>query len=74
MGKRVERAFKKHSLSPNTASHNNASCYTDAHEFLEHSPSRGSLCYKGPTLQKIILLGFIFLAHPGSNGDKRTNQ
>ena len=27
----------------------------DADGFLEHSPSRGHLYHKGPTLQKIIL-------------------
>ena len=26
----------------------------DTNVFLEHSPNRGSLCYKGPALQKII--------------------
>ena len=43
--KHVERVFQKNSLKPNTTSHNNAS-NTDG--FLEHSPSRGSLYYKGP--------------------------
>ena len=46
---------KKNSLKPNAASHNNTSWCTDADGFLEHSPSGGSLFYKGPTLQKIIL-------------------
>ena len=55
MGKHVERGFKKNSLKPNTASHNNASWYTDTDGFPEHPPSRGSLYYKGPTLQKIIV-------------------
>ena len=41
-------------MHPNAASHNNASWCTDTDGFLEHSPSRGSLPYKGPTLQKII--------------------
>ena len=54
MGKCVERVFKKNSPKPNTASHNNASWYTEADGFLEHSLSGGSLHYKGPTLQKII--------------------
>ena len=45
---------KNNSLKLNTASHNNASWYTDTHGFLEHSSSRGSLYYKGPTLQKKI--------------------
>ena len=48
------KVFKKNSLKPNTTSHNNARWYTDTDGFLEHSPSRGSLYYKGPTLQKII--------------------
>ena len=40
MGKRVERVFKKNSLEPNgTASHNNASWYTDMGGFLEQSPT-----------------------------------
>ena len=55
MGKRVQRVFKKNSLKRNTASHNNASWWTDPDGFLEHSPSRGSLYYKGPALWKIIL-------------------
>ena len=48
------KSLPKNSLKPNTASHNNASWYIDTDGFLEHSPSRGSLYYKGPTLQKII--------------------
>ena len=55
MGKCVERIFKKISLKPNTASHNNASWYTDTDGLLEHSPSEGNLCYEEPTLQNIIL-------------------
>ena len=31
-----------------------ASWDTDTDEFLEHSPSRGSLYYKGSALQKVI--------------------
>ena len=60
----------KNSLKPNTASHTNASWYTDTDVFLEYSPSGGSLYYKGPTLHKIIpiLLGVIpcisILRHP----------
>ena len=42
-------------MHPNAASHNNASWCTDTDGFLEHSPSRGSLYYKGPDFQKIIL-------------------
>ena len=60
MGKCVERCFKKNSLKPNTASHNNASWYTDTDEFLELSPSGRSQYYKGSTLQKIIL-GFFWV-------------
>ena len=56
MGKCIERVFKKNSLRLNEASHNTTSWYTDTDGFLEHSPSRGSLYYKGPILQKIILL------------------
>ena len=48
--------FKKISLTPNAASHNNAIWYTDTGGFLEHSLSGGSLYYKGPILQKIILV------------------
>ena len=47
------KVFKKNSLKLNVASHNNASWCTDTDGFLEHSPSRGSLYYKGPALQKI---------------------
>ena len=36
------------------ASLNIISWYTDTDEFLEHSPSRGNLYYKGFSLQKII--------------------
>ena len=46
---------KKNSLKPNAASYNNTICYTDKDGFLKHSPSRGSLYYKEPTLQKIIM-------------------
>ena len=53
MGKHIERVFKKNSLKPNSATHNNASWCTDADGFLEHSPSWGSLYYKGPVVQKI---------------------
>ena len=65
MGKRNERVLKKNSLMPHAASHNDASWGTDRDEFLEHSPSRGSLYYKGPTLQKIIPVfrRFPFVCH-----------
>ena len=45
----------KNSLKPNAASHNNASWCTDKDGVLGHSPSGGSLSYKGPTLQNIFL-------------------
>ena len=54
ISKCVETVFKKNSLKPNTASHNNTSWYTDTGGILEHSPSGGSLYYKGSNLQKII--------------------
>ena len=47
IGKHVERVFQKNLLKPNAASHNNASWYTDTDGFLEHSPSRENLYYKG---------------------------
>ena len=55
MGKHI-KSFqkKKNSLRPNTASHNNASWYTDPDGFLEHSSFEENLYLKGPTLQKII--------------------
>ena len=58
MGKRVERVFKKNSLKLNAASHNTTIWYTDTAGYLEYSPSGGSLYYKGPALQKIILVLF----------------
>ena len=48
------KVFKKYSLKPNAASHHSARWSTDTDGFLEHSPSRESLYYKGPALQKII--------------------
>ena len=39
-----------------------AGTLTDTDGSLEHSPSRGSLCYKGPALQKIVLF-FSVLSH-----------
>ena len=56
MGKCVERLFEKDSLKRNAASHNNANWHTDTDGSLEHSRSVGSLYYKGPALQKIILI------------------
>ena len=55
MGKCVERVFKIKLPKPSAASHNSASWYTDTDKFLEYSPGGGSLYYKGPALQKIIL-------------------
>ena len=52
----LKESSKKNSLKPNAASHNNAHWYIDTDGFLEHSPSGGSLLYKGPALQKIILV------------------
>ena len=54
MGKHFE-SLQKYSLKLNTAAHNTASWSTDTDGYLEHLPSRGSLYYKGPALQKIIL-------------------
>ena len=57
---KLANAFKESSkklTEANAASHNkanNASWCTDTDGFLEHSPSWGSLYYKGPALQKII--------------------
>ena len=55
------KVFKTNSLEPDAASHNNASWYIDTDGFLEHSPSEESLYYKGPALQKLIL---VFLGGP----------
>ena len=46
--------MQKNSLKPNAASYKNASWYTGTDGFLEHSPSGGSLYYKGTMIQKII--------------------
>ena len=51
----------------NAASHNNASWSTGTDKFLEHPPGRGSLYYKGPALQKIVVFFvclFVFSAPP----------
>ena len=64
MGKCVERVFKNDSLKSNTTSHNKTSANTDTAGLLEHSSSGGSLYYKGPALQKIIL-GFGDLLYSG---------
>ena len=53
-GQRRWKSLQKNSLPPNTAFHN-TSWYTDTDGFLEHSPSRGSLYYKGPALHNIIM-------------------
>ena len=54
----LKESSKTNSLKPNSASHNNANWYTNTDGFLEHSPSGGSLYYKGPTLQRIILFSY----------------
>ena len=56
MGNHVERVFQKNSVKPNAASHNNTSWHTDTDGFLTHSPIGRSLYYKGPALQKTILV------------------
>ena len=48
------KVFKKIHWSKPQPIITNTSWYTDTDEFLEYSPSGGSLCYKGPALQKII--------------------
>ena len=48
--------FQKILLKPNSASHNNASWYTDTDRFLKHSPTRASLYSKVPAFQKIYLV------------------
>ena len=53
-GKCTERVSKRNSLKLNAASHYHASWRTDTDGVLEHSPSAGSLYYKGPSLQKVI--------------------
>ena len=50
----LKESPKKCSLKSNAASHNTTSWYTDTDGLLEYSPSRGSLCYKGPAHQKLI--------------------
>ena len=50
----LKESSKNSSLKLNSASHNNTSWYTDTDGFLEHSPRRGGLYYKGLILQKII--------------------
>ena len=51
--------LQKNLLKPNWASHNTTSWH-DIDRSLEHSPSRASLYYKAPALQKIILFVFFF--------------
>ena len=55
MGKHVKNTFQKNSLKPNAASHNTTIWYSDTDGSLEHSSHGGSLYYKGPAIQKIIL-------------------
>ena len=62
MGKDVKRVFKKMSLKPNSDSQDNASWYTDDTDgILEHSPSGGSLSYKGPALPRFQFFGPPFI-------------
>ena len=49
------KSLQKNSLKLNTTPPNNARWNTDTGGFLEHSPSRENLYYKGPALPKIIL-------------------
>ena len=51
----VLKESSQKSLKLNAASHNNSSWYTDTDGFLELPSSGGSLYYKGPALQKVIL-------------------
>ena len=53
-----KRVFQKNFTEAERSLYNNASWYTDTEGFLEHPPSGGSLYYKRPALQKIIL-GFL---------------
>ena len=48
MGKRIETVFKRNSLKPGAASHNNTSWYTDTGGFLELSPGGGAWTTRGP--------------------------
>ena len=48
------KSLQKKFTKVNAASHKNASGYADTDGFLEHSPSGGSLYYKGSALQKVI--------------------
>ena len=64
-GKTSWKSLQKNSLKPNAASHNNTSWYIDADGYLGHSPSGGSLYYKGPTFQKISLCVCPLLVHWG---------
>ena len=54
MGRRIESLQKKFTELERSLTTAPASWCTDTDGFLEHSPSRGSLHYKGPALQKII--------------------
>ena len=49
----LKEYLKKFTEAERAASHNNISGCTDTNGLLEHSPSGGSLYYKGPVLQKI---------------------
>ena len=49
------KSFQKKLTEAECSLSQHASWYTDTNGFLEHSTSRGSLYYKRPTFQKIIL-------------------
>ena len=61
----MKGSSKKNSLKPNATSHNNASWYTDTHEFLEHTPSgwKPALQDAAPLEDNSILSFIIFLHH-----------
>ena len=55
MGKHAESASpQRSSLKRSAASHTTTSWRTDTDGFLEHSPTKKSLYFKGPALQRII--------------------
>ena len=56
MGKSVDKSLQKKITEVEHSLSQQYQLYTDADGFLEHSSSGGSLYYKGPTLQKIILV------------------
>ena len=50
-GENVFRVFKKSSLKPNTASHNNTNWYTDTDGFLQHSLAGKACTTRDPLLR-----------------------